>query len=78
MISLIYDDLAKISKQELFERCKELDKAIDNWNPSDAEDLDEFWNVRALMVGDFNDHYVLLFRRMFRAHKFFYRVNPEW
>ena len=77
MISLIADDLSKMSKRELFERSKELDESINGWHPDAAEDEDEFLNVRALMIRDFNDHYVLLFRRMFRKSKIF-RVNPNW
>jgi hypothetical protein len=68
----------EMSNRELFERSKELDESIQNWRYDDAEDEDEFANVRALMIRDFNDHYVLLFRRMFRKHKMIFRINPEW
>jgi hypothetical protein len=77
MISLLSDKLAKMSKRELFERTKELDESIQEWTPQAAQDEDEFLNVRALMIRDYNEVYVLLFRRMFRAHKI-YRVNPNW
>lgn len=77
IITTLDDDISKMSKRELFEQAKSLDESIDNWNPSDAEDEDEFLNVRAMLIRDFNLHYVLLFRRMFRKHKI-YRVNPSW
>lgn len=67
----------EMSKRELFERAKELDEAIKEWTPDEAEDEDEFMNVRALMIRDYNDHYVLLFRRMFKKHKIF-KINPDW
>lgn len=77
MISLLADELSQMSKRELFERAKELDESIEGWHPDAAEDEDEFLNVRALMIRDYNDVYVLLFRRMFRKSKIF-RINPYW
>jgi hypothetical protein len=69
----------QMSKRELFERVQELDESLKGIyrNIDTFEDEDEFVNVRALIIREYNDHYVLLFRRMFRKHKIF-RVNPNW
>jgi len=64
--------IGEMSKRELFERVKELDEAIKVWekDPSQAEDADEFGNVRALMIRDYNDHYDRLFHKMFKKKIF--------
>jgi len=70
-------EVMKLTKRELFEEVKDLDEALKAWTPDEAQDEDEFWNVRALMLRDYNERYVLLFRRMFHRSKIF-RVNPNW
>ena len=73
-------EMQKLTKRELFERCKELDEAIENlrhYEASDSDDLDQATGAYFSCIKEFNEHYELLFRRMFRKHKI-YRVNPSW
>jgi len=75
-------EIQKLSKRELFERCKGLDEAIkelreDCNNPDMLREMSYLPNALASCIRDYNKHYVLLFRRMFRKHKIF-RVNPNW
>jgi len=73
-------EIQKMSKRELFEQCKELDGAISdlkNYEAADSDDLDQATGAYFQCVHDFNQHYELLFRRMFRKNKI-YRVNPTW
>lgn len=66
--------ILEMSKRELFEACKSLDEAIkdlEDYDPVDSDDEDQNIGAYFSCVQDFNEHYGLLIRRMFRKHKIF-------
>lgn len=71
-------EMMKLSKRELFERCKELDTAIEDlreYEPVDSDDEDQNTGAYFSCIREFNEHYQLLFKRIFRKHKIFKTVN---
>jgi len=83
MISLVAGEMASLSKRELLERCKSLKAGIEELredcnDPDLVREMPYLPNALASCTQEYNEHYVLLFRRMFRKHKNIYRLNPYW
>ena len=71
-------EIQKLSKRELFERCKELDEAIKelrDYDAADSDDFDQATGAYFSCIREYNEHYELLFRRMFKSHKIFKAID---
>lgn len=67
-------EMQKLTKRELFERCKELNEAIEDlveYDPVDRDDENQNVGAYFSCVHEFNQHFYLLLSRVFRKHKIF-------